>query len=106
MAESVRSAEKMAKILIEEPDKLDLMKSSPAESYKIADRAIKEAGLPDIPPSPVYRMVVGALGLIGVIAIIGAIVLVALGKNAPDVLVALGSASVGALAGLLMPVSK
>ena|ERR1700681_3775121 len=61
------------------------------------------------PPPPlqsdvwIYRMVVGALGLVVLIAIIGAIVLSVSGKPIPDVLTALGSAAIGALAGLLAP---
>ena len=51
----------------------------------------------------IYRMVVGALGLVALISIIGAIVLVSLGKTSPDLLTAMGSAAVGALAGLLAP---
>lgn len=56
----------------------------------------------------IYRMVVGALGLTVLIAIISAVVLAAMSSKEwaytiPDALVALGSASVGALAGLLAP---
>lgn len=51
----------------------------------------------------IYRMVVGALGLAVLAAIIGAIVLAAVKMTIPDVLTALGSAAVGALAGLLAP---
>lgn len=50
-----------------------------------------------------YRMVVGSLGAAVLISLIGAIVLVAFGKTTPEVLVAIGSAAVGALAGLLAP---
>ena len=56
----------------------------------------------------IYRLVVGALGLTVLIAVVGAIVLTAMGegetgRKVPEVLVALGSAAVGALAGLLAP---
>lgn len=51
----------------------------------------------------IYRIVVFTLGLAVLVALIGAIVLAAIGKPNPEVLVALGSASVGALAGLLAP---
>jgi hypothetical protein len=51
----------------------------------------------------IYRMVVAALGLAVLVGVIGAIVLAVLGKTVPEVLVALGSAAVGALAGLLAP---
>ena len=51
----------------------------------------------------IYRMVVGALGLAVLFTIFGLIALSALGKTVPEGLVALGSAAVGALAGLLAP---
>ena len=56
----------------------------------------------------IYRMVVGALGLTVLIAVIGALYLAAMSSPTwayaiPDALVALGSAAVGALAGLLAP---
>ncbi len=51
----------------------------------------------------IYRIVVGALGLAVVLAVLGGIVLASLGKGAPEILVAIGSAAVGALAGLLAP---
>ncbi len=56
----------------------------------------------------IYRLVVGALGLAVLSAVIGAIYLTAMGQGAegrkvPELLVAIGSAAVGALAGLLAP---
>ena len=52
----------------------------------------------------IYRMVVAALGLTVLGGIIGSIVLAGMGiKDIPQVIVALGSAAVGALAGLLAP---
>ena len=48
-------------------------------------------------------MVVFALGITVILGIIGAIILAMAGKQIPEVLVALGSAAVGALAGLLAP---
>lgn len=51
----------------------------------------------------IYRMVVGALGLVVLTAIAGAIALAFHSIVIPDVLTALGSAAVGALAGLLAP---
>jgi chorismate-pyruvate lyase len=51
----------------------------------------------------VYRVVVLALGATVLIAAIGAIVLQLSGEDTPSVLVALGSAAIGAIAGLLAP---
>ncbi len=52
---------------------------------------------------PIYHTVVRILGIIAILAIGGAIVLAVIGKPIPESVVALGSVSVGALAGLLAP---
>ena len=57
----------------------------------------------------IYRMVVAALGLVVLIAIVGAIILAWKGNGASNtlnLLTALGSAAVGALAGLLAPAPR
>ncbi len=51
----------------------------------------------------IYRLVVGALGFSVLMAMFGAIFLAMAAKPIPEVLVALGSAAIGALAGLLAP---
>ncbi|HEY0458610.1 MAG TPA: hypothetical protein VGC97_05610 [Pyrinomonadaceae bacterium] len=57
-----------------------------------------------LPDTLIYRMVVGALGLTVLLTVIGAITLIAIGKGEiPASIIALGSAAVGALAGLLAP---
>jgi hypothetical protein len=48
-------------------------------------------------------MVIVALGVTLIAAAVGAIVLAMYGKQTPEILVALGSAAVGALAGLFVP---
>ena len=50
-----------------------------------------------------YRIVVVVLGLTVVASIVGAIVLTLSGQSTPEVIVALGSAAIGGLAGLLAP---
>jgi hypothetical protein len=50
-----------------------------------------------------YRMIVAALGLTVVVSILGAIGLAMTGKPIPEILVAFGSASIGCLAGFLVP---
>lgn len=50
-----------------------------------------------------YRMVVAVLGLTVVSSVIGTIVLAMAGQSTPEVIVALGSAAIGGLAGLLTP---
>lgn len=61
-----------------------------------------------LPDNWVYRIVVGSLGLVILIITTGIVWRVATGaniddKNVPTILTALGSAAVGALAGLLAP---
>ena len=53
----------------------------------------------------IYRIVVGVLGFALIATVVGAIAgyLTAQSEPIPDVLIAIGSASVGALAGLLAP---
>ncbi len=51
----------------------------------------------------IYRIVVTALGLVVLTTVTGAIILAMSDRNAPEILVAIGSAAVGALAGLLAP---
>jgi hypothetical protein len=50
-----------------------------------------------------YRIAIGVLSLLALLTAIGSIVLVLGGKTIPEVLVALGSAAVGALVGLFAP---
>jgi hypothetical protein len=61
-----------------------------------------------LPDTWVYRLVVGFLGLVILVIALGIVWRVASGptiedKNVPTILTALGSAAVGALAGLLAP---
>lgn len=51
----------------------------------------------------IYRMVVVALGGAVLIAVVGAVLLAANELAIPEILLALGSAAIGALAGLLAP---
>jgi hypothetical protein len=61
-----------------------------------------------IPDNWIYRIVVGSLGFVVVVITLGIVWRVASGntvedKNIPTILTALGSAAIGALAGLLAP---
>jgi hypothetical protein len=51
----------------------------------------------------IYRLSIAILGALALLALGGALALSAFGREAPQVAVALGSAAVGALAGLLTP---
>jgi len=80
-----------------DPNLLDQMKDNPVATLN------REAVSVTLPDTLIYRIVVGSLGLAVLIALVGAIVLASQGLEIPDVLTALGSAAVGALAGLLAP---
>lgn len=51
----------------------------------------------------IYRMVVGSLALVALVTVLGGIVLAFTGREIPAAVIALGSAAIGALAGLLAP---
>ncbi len=96
---SVKSAQDLVARVTADPALAEEIKQNPAA-------AIARVASQQIPDTTIYRMVVGALGITVIIAILGSIVLVAIGKTTPDAAVALGSAAVGALAGLLAPSPK
>lgn len=78
------------------------------EIKKDPSRAIAKVAAPRLETDVwIYRLVVGALGLIVLLAVAGSIYLTSLGqgdgRKVPEILVAIGSAAVGALAGLLAP---
>ena len=98
MAQRVETVADLADLVREDPALAREIQSRPAE-------AIAELAAPLERDVWIYRIVVSALSLVAVLSIVGAIV-VAVGTNdtqVPDAVVALGSAAVGALAGLLAP---
>ena len=87
--------------LKEKPERVEALKQNPIEELpKIISEAANETPA-YIGDKFLYRMVAFALGLVILLAAIGAIVLALLGKTTPDLLVALGSGAIGALAGYL-----
>jgi hypothetical protein len=99
-----RSADEMVNIILKNRNILDtIVKDPELELPKLADEAKKQT---EIPNTPVYRTIVWALSVVAVVALIGAIALVGIGKSAPEVVIALGSAAIGALAGALIPQSQ
>ncbi len=107
MGAQLRSAEELVKRASLEPGLLDKIKADPMkELQELAAKVVQE--VPQSPPLEsdvwIYRMVVIALGLAVISAVIGAIVLTAIkAQSIPELLTAIGSAAVGALAGLLAP---
>jgi len=88
----------LAEMIREDPELARKIQSNPVET-------ISELAAPLERDVWIYRIVVAALSLVAVLSIVGAII-VAVGTSdaqVPDAVVALGSAAVGAMAGLLAP---
>jgi len=98
---SERSADKMVELLLQEPARLAEIKADPTKTKEVLVKAADDAK--GKLPKEAYILIVTALGGVAIVAAIGAIILVGMGKTDLNVLVALGSAAVGALAGTLMP---
>lgn len=108
--EDVRSAITLANRIVNSQELSERVKNNLAvELPRIAEQVVRE-----LPPKPldsdpwIYRIVVLALGGTVLIVVAGAVALAAAHSGAgdvkiPEVLTAIGSAAVGALAGLLAP---
>ena len=93
----IRTLDELAERLAEDPWLADEVKKDPVG-------AIAAVTQPPLQTDVwIYRIVVLALGLAVLISLLGGIAIVLVGKSVPDIMVALGSAAVGALAGLLAP---
>lgn len=97
----VQSASELAEKVAQDPALQEQIRADPVT-------AIANLATPLQSDVWVYRMVVGALGLTVLIAITGSLYLRVISEAdyirvVPDVVLALGSAAVGALAGLLAP---
>lgn len=101
---ATRSAEELVRRVTENQQLVDEVKTDPTTTLqRVASQVVR-----DIPPALqsdpwIYRIVVLVLGLSVLSALIGAIILSAQKLPIPETLTALGSAAVGALAGLLAP---
>jgi hypothetical protein len=103
---TIRSAFALANRIVNSAELIEKVKANPRDEIpRIADQVIRE--LPAIESDPwIYRIVVLSLGGTVLTVVIGAIILaIKNGSNGgiPEVLTAIGSAAVGALAGLLAP---
>jgi len=102
MAYKASSVQDVKNILATDPKFQDEFKQDPQEAIKqIEDTST-------LPDTWVYRMIVGSLGLVILFITSGIVWRVTFGaaiedKDVPTILTALGSAAVGALAGLLAP---
>ena len=101
-----RSADVLVNTAIETPGVMDQLKSNPEETLKKLALQSTQQVPAYVPDTWIYRIVVGSLGFVCIAVVIGSIALAFnSGGNAeiPDVLTALGSAAIGALAGILAP---
>jgi hypothetical protein len=97
MMMTVQTASHVLESVENNPDLQQRLKDDPVKTLK------EIAGAPLQTDVWIYRMVVGTLGFMGIGAVLGAMLLAFTGKSTPEVVTALGSAAVGALAGLLAP---
>lgn len=101
----IRSADELVRRVTQDHQLSEQIKIDPAATLRtLANQVVR-----DIPPVPlqsdavIYRIVVSVLGAAVVVALVGAVVLSVMNLKIPETLTALGSAAVGALAGLLAP---
>src|SRR5687768_2979700 len=95
MSTQIQSVKELASWVARDPELAEEIKQDPAGT-------LSRIAAP-IPNTTVYKIVVSALGLAVLIALVGSIILVWKDKTNLEVLTGLGSAAVGALAGLLAP---
>ena len=103
MSSSFSPAQQVVRVLKEDSSLQSRLKSDPDPMAVIQEAANTAEAASWQGDRVLYRVAVGVLGGLALIAAIGSIVLVALGKTTPEVLVSLGSAAVGALVGLFAP---
>jgi hypothetical protein len=106
MPSSYRSAEEIVRRVITEKGLKERVAADPVSALQeLADQVIKEN--PTVEGDVwIYRIVVALIGATALIAVCGAIWIASRNANAqvPDILTAIGSGAIGALAGLLSPV--
>jgi hypothetical protein len=101
----LRSAQALVEKILSNEEIKKRIKSNPEKELpQLAQEVIRELPLPLQTDKVIYRIVVGSLGLTILLVVLGSIILTAMKIEAiPDILTAIGSAAVGALAGLLAP---
>lgn len=107
--DTIRSALALVNRVVNSQELTEKVKENPAvELQKIADQVVRELPPPALVTDHwIYRIVVLSLGFTILIVVGGAVWLAAKHTNGevkiPEALTAIGSAAVGALAGLLAP---
>lgn len=100
-----RSATKLVNIILDTPGLIDKSNPDAAKTiHKIADDIIADLPTPAlIADKWIYRGVIIVVGLVAIITVLGVVFLGIYKIDIPETLTALGSAAIGALAGLLAP---
>jgi len=108
--DTIRSAIALVNRIVNSEELTEKVKANPGlELPKIAAQVVRDMPPPPLDSDPwIYRIVVIALGATVLIVVGGSVALAATHSGTaelriPDVLTAIGSAAVGALAGLLAP---
>jgi hypothetical protein len=105
MMPAPRSADELVRRALASPERIEALQHNP----EVVLRQLAQEVTRDTPTSEndpwLYRMVVIIIGLTALIAVIGAVVIVVTNRTerVPDILTALGSGAIGALAGFLTP---
>lgn len=109
VSDKYRAADELSRLLLNQPGLVEKLAQSPEETVK----ALAAATVAQIPRAleqdrTIYRIVVFSLGMTVLSVVVGVIAmsLVSPTTPIPDVLTALGSAAIGALAGILAPISR
>lgn len=104
MTTLMRSATKMVDMIKNDAKLLSELQTGADPIPVLREAASKaESSVPYGDDKLLYRIAIFVLGLLALLAGIGSIVITMAGKQTPEVLVALGSAAVGALVGLFAP---
>lgn len=106
MASPLRSADELVNRVLSNEELLAKIKEDPKKELpKLAEEVIGMLPPIEMPPDVwIYRVVVGSLGFTVLSVVIGSMILTGIKIDTiPDLLTAIGSAAVGALAGLLAP---
>ena len=98
----VRSADLLTSNILSSPTLIQQLQADPAPVLR-EQASVAKASTPLDTDPVIYRIVVGSLGGVLIVVAIGLIGLAWVKSEIPQGLIALGSAAVGALAGLLAP---
>ena len=98
----VRSADVLTANILSDPSLTQQLQNDPGPVLR-QQASVAKASTPLDTDPIIYRMVVGSLGGVLIVVAVGLIVLAWVKADIPQGLIALGSAAVGALAGLLAP---